>query len=163
GFGTVIGTAAFMAREQAIGAIDRIDERSDVFGLGAVLCVILTGQPPYVGADAKSTLQLAAEARLGGAFARLDGCGAEPAMVALCKRCLAAEKADRPADAGAVAEAVAGLRAAADERARRAEVDRAAAAAEAREQRKRRRVQLSLAAAVGLLLVGGGAFGWYAD
>ena len=54
---------------------------------------------------------------------------------------------------------MAGLRAAAEERARRAELDRVRAEAEAREQRKRRRVQLALAAAVGLLL----AFAWYSD
>ena len=51
------------------------------------------------------------------------------------------------------------LRAAADERARRAELDRVRAEAEARELRKRRRVQLALTAAVGLLL----AFAWYSD
>src|SRR5262249_21307665 len=160
GIGTVVGTPAFMPPEQATGAVDQVDERSDVFGLGAVLCAILTGQPPYVGADSESTRRLAARARLEDAFARLDGCGAEPAVVALCKRCLSPEKADRPADAGAVAAAVAGLRAEADERARRAEVDRAAAEAraqeeantrrvaeeKAREQRKRRRVQQALAA-----------------
>src|SRR5436305_11921046 len=150
-----------MPPEQAVGAVDQIDERSDVFGLGAILCAVLTGRPPYVGADFESTRQLAARAKLGDAFTRLDACGADPGLVEMCKRCLAAEKADRPADAGEVARAVADLRAAAEERARRAEVDRARAEAEAREQRKRRRVQLALAAALGLLLVGGGAFAWY--
>src|SRR5207245_1192234 len=87
----------------------------------------------------------------------------EPGLVALCKHCLAAEKADRPADAGEVARAVAGLRAAAEERARAAELEQARAEAEAREQKKRRRVQLALVAAVGLLLIGGGAFAWYSD
>src|SRR5262249_30502834 len=80
---------------------------------GAILCAILTGQPPYVGADAEATIQLAARARLDDAFARLAACGAEPELVALCRRCLAAERADRPADAGGVAQAVADLRAAA--------------------------------------------------
>jgi serine/threonine protein kinase len=152
--GSVLGTPAYMPPEQAIGAVDQIDQRSDVFGLGAVLCAILTGKPPYLGADAESTRQLAARAKLDDAFARLAACGAEPELVALCKGCLSVEKADRPADAGEVAKAVAGLRMAADERARQAEVDRAAAAAEAREQRKRRRVQLVLAAAVLLFFAG---------
>jgi Flp pilus assembly protein TadD len=90
--------------------------------------------------------------------------------VELCQRCLSAEKADRPGDAGVVAQAVADLRAAAEERARQAELERvraegerARAQAEAREQKKRRRVQLALAAALGLLLAGGGAFAWHAD
>jgi eukaryotic-like serine/threonine-protein kinase len=44
--GSVMGTPAFMSPEQAGGEIERLDERADVFGLGAMLCVILTGQPP---------------------------------------------------------------------------------------------------------------------
>jgi serine/threonine protein kinase len=53
--GSVLGTPAYMPPEQAIGAVDQIDSRSDVFGLGAVLCAILTGHPPFRGADAEST------------------------------------------------------------------------------------------------------------
>ncbi len=168
--GSVLGTPAYMPPEQAIGAVDEIDVRSDVFGLGAILCIILTGKPPYVGADSESTRQLAARAKLSDALTRLDACGADPGLVELCKRCLAAEKADRPADAGEVAHAVTNLRAAAEERARVAELDRvraegerAKAKAEIREQRKRRRVELALVAALGLLLAAGSAFGWYFD
>jgi hypothetical protein len=161
--GSVLGTPAYMPPEQAIGAVDQIDQRSDVFGLGALLCAILTGKPPYAGADSESIRQLAAWAKLDDAFTRLQACGAEPGLVALCKRCLSAEKADRPADAGAVAREVANLREAAEERARQAELERVRAEAEAREQRKRRRAQLALAAALGLLLLGGGAFVWYWD
>ena len=43
--GTVIGTPCFMAPEQARG--DDIDERADVFALGAILYNVLAGQPPY--------------------------------------------------------------------------------------------------------------------
>jgi Flp pilus assembly protein TadD len=159
GTGSEMGTLAFIPPERATGAVDT---RGDVFGLGAILCTILTGQPPSLGASAESARQLAAEARLEDAFTRLDECGAEPALVGLCKRCLSPEKASRPADAGAVAEALPGLRAEADERARRAEADRAAAKTEAREQRKRR-VQLALAAALGLLVLAGGCFAWWED
>jgi tetratricopeptide (TPR) repeat protein len=161
--GTVLGTPAFMPPEQAIGATDQIDQRSDVFGLGAILCTLLTGQPPYTGSSGEAARQLAARGRLDDAFARLDGCGAEPGLVALCKRCLAPEKDDRPADAGAVAAAVAGLRQAAEERARRAEVERAEAALREVEGRKRRRVQRALVAAVVLLAAAGGAFAWWQD
>src|SRR5262249_53251611 len=104
----------------------------------------------------------AAQGKVGECFARLDGCGAHPDLVALCKRCLAAEKDDRPADAGEVAREVAQLRAAADERARQAELERgrieggrATAAARAAERRKRRRLWLGSAAVLGVAVVGG--------
>lgn len=44
--GTILGTPAYMAPEQARGEIDRVDERSDVFALGGVLFFLLTGRPP---------------------------------------------------------------------------------------------------------------------
>ncbi|MFO0881701.1 MAG: serine/threonine-protein kinase [Gemmataceae bacterium] len=149
--GAVMGTPAFMPPEQALGAIDRLDRRSDVFGLGAVLCCLLTGDPPYVAALAEAVRQLAARARLDDAFARLDECGAEPDLVALARRCLAADPAQRPADAGELAAGVAELRRQAEERARRAELDRAQAEVRAAERHKRRRA-LRLAG-LGLLAV----------
>ena len=159
--GAILGTPAYMPPEQAIGAIDQIGKPSDVFGLGAILCVILTGKPPYAAADAESNRQLAARAKLDDAFARLDACSAEPELIALAKRCLAPEPKDRPRDAGEVAEAVASLRADSERRARQAEMDRARAEVKTAEERKRRRVQRALALSVlGLLAVAGGAAWW---
>ncbi|MBI4955936.1 MAG: protein kinase [Myxococcales bacterium] len=43
----VVGTLSFMAPEQIGGRAEACDERTDVFGLGAILYVILTGVPPY--------------------------------------------------------------------------------------------------------------------
>src|SRR6516165_7480024 len=122
--GSVLGTLAYMAPEQAGGEVDRFDSRCDVFGLGAVLCEVLTGKPPYTGRDEDQIYRKALAANQSDAHARLNACGAEPELVALCLRCLAPEPDDRPRDAGEVAAAVAALRAAAEERARRAELDR---------------------------------------
>ena len=101
--GSVLGTPAYMAPEQARGDLERVDERADVFGLGAILCEILTGRPPYVGTDSGDVQRLAARAELDDAFDRLGACGAEPELVALSRQCLAARPDDRPRDAGIVA------------------------------------------------------------
>jgi WD40 repeat protein/tetratricopeptide (TPR) repeat protein len=160
--GSLVGTPAYIAPEQAAGELDKVDERADVFGLGAVLAVILTGQPPYVAESFESLRVQAVRGKLEDCFARLDASGAEPELVALCKQCLAFEPADRPADADAVAQAVAGLRAEADERARRAELERvrvegeqATAQARSAERRKRRRLVLGAAAVLAVAAIGG--------
>jgi serine/threonine-protein kinase len=159
--GSVMGTPAYMPPEQARGEVDRLDARADVFGLGAVLCEILTGRPPFTGKHAAEVLFRAGRGDLADAWARLGACGADAELAALARDCLAADARDRPADGGAVAARVQAYRAGVEERLRRAEVERAAAQARAAEERRRRRAQLALAAALLLLLTLGVGGGWY--
>jgi serine/threonine protein kinase len=153
--GAVMGTPAYMPPEQAGGEVRKLDARSDVFGLGAILCQVLTGSPPYRGTDGHEVRLRAVRGDLADALARLDACGAEPELVALCRRCLAFKQEDRPADGGAVAREVAGIRLAAEERARRAELERSAALVREAEQRKRRRQFVAAAGVVTAALLAG--------
>ncbi len=159
--GSLLGTPAYMAPEQARGDTALIDERSDVFGLGAILCELLTGKPPFTGETPAEVQRKAGLGQLDDAMTRLDASGAELELIALAKRCLAAEPWDRPRDAKVVADAAEAYLTATAERMQRADRDRAVAEARAVEERKRRRVALALAASVLLTLGLGGAGAWW--
>lgn len=155
--GSVMGTPAYMPPEQALGEIDQMDERADVFALGAILCEILTGQPPYVADDGVEVYRLASRGKLDQCLQRLDNCQADCELVDVAKHCLELEPSARPQDAGALSDRVSNYLESVEARLRETELHRAAESARATEERKRRRVSLVFATLVLLMVVLGGS------
>ena len=102
GEGDVFGTAEFMAPEQAAGTPGKVGVPADVYSLGAILYLLLTGKPPLTGASRAETLRLVQTAEVpfpchpGGA--RVDG-----ELAAICLKALSKEARARYAGAGALA------------------------------------------------------------
>ena len=107
--GLAMGTPAFMAPEFASGSADSATELSDVFGLGSILCFILTGKPLYAG-EISSVMKRVKAGDVTEAFVRLDECFAPKELVNLAKSCLSHSLTTRPKSAHVLAEAVAKTR-----------------------------------------------------
>ncbi len=98
------GTLEYLAPEQAAGG--SLDKRTDVFALGACLCHILTGKPPYGGEGKLQIYRSAVAGDIMSAHRGLINCNADPALIRLAINCLQPDPDDRPDDAREVAGAI---------------------------------------------------------
>lgn len=110
--GQVLGTPLYMAPEQAAGKLDEIDERTDIFGLGAILFAILTGYAPHE----RSHSSLSTSSKVSELYAAIANTptprvldhfpGADPALASICDKAMAKRRYARYDNAGLLAEDV---------------------------------------------------------
>ncbi|HEY0779707.1 MAG TPA: serine/threonine-protein kinase, partial [Gemmatirosa sp.] len=100
--GTVLGTVHYMSPEQAVG--DRLDGRSDLYGLGCVLYEMLTGAPPFTAPTARAVI--ARHVVDSPPSVRTVRPAVSEALQAIVSTALAKSPADRYADAGAMQAAL---------------------------------------------------------
>ena len=101
--GEVVGTPGYMSPEQAEGFLERIDERSDVYSVGAILYHLLAGHPPY-DSDSRPARETLAAVRAG----ELEDVeraapGEPPELVSICSKAMARDPARRYASMAALA------------------------------------------------------------
>jgi serine/threonine-protein kinase len=99
--GAVMGTAAFMAPEQAADA-HAADHRADIYSLGCTLYYLLTGKPPYEGKGALEVVLAHRERPIPSLRAARPDC--PPEVEAFYRRLVAKRPEDRPPSMEAVAD-----------------------------------------------------------
>jgi eukaryotic-like serine/threonine-protein kinase len=101
--GRVFGTPLFMSPEQATGA-QELDERSDIYSLGAVAYYLLTGRPPFDGDDGIAVLVAHARDPVVPPSSIRSGVPRDLELVVL--RCLAKDASERFANAESLEQAL---------------------------------------------------------
>ena len=104
--GSVLGTPSYMPPEQALGQVDGLDRRADVYAVGAMLYELLVGRAPYQpggGALGARTVLLAVVAGPPEPVASLAP-HSPPELVAICEKAMQRDREDRYVDTLAMAE-----------------------------------------------------------
>jgi eukaryotic-like serine/threonine-protein kinase len=99
--GTVLGTAAYMAPEQARGELDQVGPASDQYSLGVVLYELLTGQTPFSGPPQIVLFNVLEKEPPAPRTLRAD---IPLDLETICQRAMAKESVRRYGDCGALAE-----------------------------------------------------------
>jgi tetratricopeptide (TPR) repeat protein/tRNA A-37 threonylcarbamoyl transferase component Bud32 len=98
--GAVIGTPAYMPPEQALGEV--VDQRADVYALGAILYHVLSGRPPITGTARDAVLATVVAGGVAPLASAQQGVPAD--LLAIVAKAMAFEPADRYADARDLAQ-----------------------------------------------------------
>jgi serine/threonine protein kinase/formylglycine-generating enzyme required for sulfatase activity len=104
--GDIMGTPAYMAPEQARGAIAEMDERSDVYAIGAMLYELLAGRRPYSTLEENPNLIALLNMIREGSPLPVHEFHPEvpPELEAICEKAMSHDKAGRYRDVGELAE-----------------------------------------------------------
>jgi len=138
--GSVLGTPAWMAPEQAAGDAARVGAAADVYAVGSMLYLLLAGEPPYAAPEGTSSPEavIAALRRGPPPPVRARAGSASSRLVAICERAMARDPASRHPDMAALAADLRGVLAAEEE---------------AREEAERARLEARRARAVSAFLI----------
>src|SRR6266481_3184334 len=98
----VLGTPSYMAPEQAVGNNEKLASATDMYGLGAVLYQLLTGQPPFAGGTTYETIKLVLEKEP--RQPRLWNRKIDRELSTICLKCLEKDPKRRYSSALALAE-----------------------------------------------------------
>lgn len=138
----VLGTLAYMPPEQAHGLTGIHNCSTDVFALGAILCQILTGFPPYYAETSREVWKKACDADLADAFNAIRKSPVDSELKQLAISCLSSEQDLRPRDASQVAKAMQAYFESVEQRIEVAKIERAQALTLVAAERTRAKLEI---------------------